>query len=258
MKYTTILVDRIDGILKITLNLPERLNALDLVMREELKEVFLEARDDRSVRVVVVFGAGEAFCAGGDIGTMQGVDAPAGRERLKRIQQLVGLMVELEKPIIAAVNGFATGAGLNLALACDMIIASDRAKFRESFVMIGLIPDLGGFYFLPLRVGVPKAKELMMTGRMLDAQEAESMGLVNRVVPHQDLEKETMDLARGLAGGPGRAYAMIKSALKLWPSSLQTLMELEANLQAVAFATRDFDEGRQAFLEKRKPKFTGE
>ena len=258
MEYTTILTDKKDGILRITLNLPDRLNALDLVMREELKDAFLDARNDKSVKVVVVTGAGKAFCAGGDISTMKGVDAPAGRDRLKNVQQLVRLMAELEKPIIAAVNGFATGAGLHIALACDMIIASEKAKFRESFVMIGLIPDMAGFYFLPLRVGLPRAKELMMTGRMLNAGEAASMGLVNRVVPHEELEKETMDLAQSLVKGPGRAYAMIKSALNLWPASLQTLMEVEANLQAVAFATKDFDEGRQAFLDKREPKFTGE
>lgn len=258
MEYTTILTDKKDGILRITLNLPDRLNALDLVMREELKDAFLDARNDKSVKVVVVTGTGKAFCAGGDISTMKGVDAPAGRDRLKNVQQLVRLMAELEKPIIAAVNGFATGAGLHIALACDMIIASEKAKFRESFVMIGLIPDMAGFYFLPLRVGLPRAKELMMTGRMLNAGEAASMGLVNRVVPHEELEKETMDLAQSLVKGPGRAYAMIKSALNLWPASLQTLMEVEANLQAVAFATKDFDEGRQAFLDKREPKFTGE
>ena len=255
MEYTTILTDKKDGILRITLNLPDRLNALDLVMREELKDAFLDARNDKSVKVVVVTGTGKAFCAGGDISTMKGVDAPAGRDRLKNVQQLVRLMAELEKPIIAAVNGFATGAGLHIALACDMIIASEKAKFRESFVMIGLIPDMAGFYFLPLRVGLPRAKELMMTGRMLNAGEAASMGLVNRVVPHEELEKETMDLAQSLVKGPGRAYAMIKSALNLWPASLQTLVE--ANLQAVAFATKDFDEGRQAFLDKREPKFTG-
>jgi 2-(1,2-epoxy-1,2-dihydrophenyl)acetyl-CoA isomerase len=258
VEYTTILTEKKDGILKITLNLPDKLNALDLVMREELKDAFLDARNDKSIKVVVVTGAGKAFCAGGDITTMQGIEPPAGRDRLKNVQQLVRLMVELEKPVIASVNGFATGAGLHIALACDMIIASEKAKFRESFVMIGLIPDMAGFYFLPQRIGLPRAKELMMTGRMLNAEEASSMGLVNRVVPHEELEKETMELAQQLAKGPGRAYAMIKSALNLWPASLQTLMEVEANLQAVAFATKDFDEGRQAFLDKREAKFTGE
>ena len=258
MGYKTIILEKKDKIAKITLNIPDRLNALDLVMREELKDAFIDIGRDPDVRVVLITGAGKAFCAGGDVGTMEGVTAPAARDRLKNVQKLIRLMTELEKPIIAAVNGFATGAGLHIALASDILIASENAKFRESFTMIGLIPDLGGFYSLPLRVGVQKAKELMLTSRLFGAQEAESIGLVNKVVPHGELEKEVMDLAQALAQGPSRAYAMIKSALNLWPMSLQAFLELEANLRSVAFATRDFDEGRRAFLEKRKPIFTGE
>jgi len=258
MAYRTIILDKQDKIAKITFNLPDQMNFLDLVMREELKDAFVDVGDDRDVKVVIMTGAGKAFIAGSDIKTMEGVTAPAARDRLKKVQKLIRLMTELEKPIIAAVNGYATGAGLHIALASDIVIASDRAKFREAFVMIGLIPDLAGFYFLPLRVGLPKAKELMFTGRLFDAQEAEAMGLVNRVVPHEALEKEVMDLARTLAEGPTRAYGMIKSALNQWPLNLSAFLELEANLQSVAFATRDFDEGRRAFLEKRKPVFTGE
>jgi len=159
---------------------------------------------------------------------MEGIKAPAGRDRMKSVQEIVRLMTTLEKPIIAAVNGFATGAGLNIALACDIIIASENAKFRESFVMIGLIPDLGGFYSLPLRVGVPRAKELMFTGRLFDAREADAIGLVNKVVPHAELETEVMELARQLANGPSRVYAMIKSALNLWPMNFQAFLELVA------------------------------
>lgn len=258
MPYTTIILEKKDAIAKVTLNIPERLNPLDLVMREELKDAFSDIGKDKTIRVVVMTGAGKAFCAGGDVTTMEGIKAPAGRDRMKSVQEIVRLMTTLEKPIIAAVNGFATGAGLNIALACDIIIASENAKFRESFVMIGLIPDLGGFYSLSLRVGVPRAKELMFTGRLFDAREADAMGLVNKVVPHAELETEVMELARQLANGPSRVYAMIKSALNLWPMNLQAFLELEANLQSVAFATQDFDEGRRAFLEKRKPSFTGE
>jgi 2-(1,2-epoxy-1,2-dihydrophenyl)acetyl-CoA isomerase len=256
--YTTIILEKKDAIAKVTLNIPEKLNPLDLVMREELKDVFSDIGKDKTIKVVVITGAGKAFCAGGDVTTMEGIKAPAGRDRMKSVQEIVRLMTTLEKPIIAAVNGFATGAGLNIALACDIIIASENAKFRESFVMIGLIPDLGGFYSLPLRVGVPRAKELMFTGRLFDAREADAIGLVNKVVPHAELETEVMELARQLANGPSRVYAMIKSALNLWPMNFQAFLELEANLQSVAFATQDFDEGRRAFLEKRKPSFTGE
>ncbi len=258
MSYKTILVEKKDNIAKITLNLPDKLNALDLVMREELKEEIFSYQTDPDVKVVVITGAGRAFCAGGDIATMKGVESPAGRDRLKNVQKLVKYMVELEKPIISAVNGAATGAGFHIALASDIIIASEKAKFAESFAKIGLIPDMGGFYFLPLRIGVHRAKELMFTGRLFDAAEADRMGLLNKLVPHEQLEEETMALAQSLAQGPGRSYAMTKSALNNWPASLQTMLEIEANMQSISFATRDFQEGMNAFLEKRKAAFTGE
>jgi len=258
MPFETIIVEKKDKVATITLNIPEKLNALDLVMREELKSVFWDLAKDADVKTVVVTGAGRAFCAGGDITTMQQVTSPAGRDRLKNVQQLTRAMVALEKPIIAAVNGPATGAGFHIALACDLILASDKAKFSESFVKIGLIPDMGGFYFLPLRVGVHRAKELMMTGRMVDAHEAASMGLINRLVPQENLMQEAMEMALGLAQGPSRSHAMIKAALNRWPTSLECILEIEANMQAVCFETLDFKEGMQAFLEKRQPKFTGE
>ena len=258
MSYETIIVEQKDMVATITLNLPEKLNALDLVMREELKAAFWEIAKAADVKAVVVTGAGRAFCAGGDITTMQNVGSPAGRDRLKNVQQLVRAMVTLEKPILAAVNGPAIGAGFNIALACDLILASDKAKFSEAFAKIGLIPDMGGFYFLPLRIGVHRAKELMMTGRMVDAQEAASMGLINRLVPHEQLMETALEMARDLARGASRSHAMIKAALNRWPAGLEEILEIEANMQAVCFETRDFKEGMQAFLEKRPPKFTGE
>ena len=258
MAYQTILVEKKDGIAKIILNTPDKLNALDLVMREELKEEFFKYQTDREVRAVVITGEGRAFCAGGDINTMEGIKAPAGRDRLKNVQKLIKYMVDLEKPVIAAVNGPATGAGLHIALACDIIYASEKAKFAESFVGIGLIPDMGGFYFLPLRVGVPRAKELMLSGRIFDAKEAYEMGLLNKLVAHEALLPEAMALAEKFAKGPARSYAMIKSALSNWPASLNSLFEIEANMQAISFETDDFKEGIKAFLEKRKPEFKGE
>ena len=258
MDYETIILEKKNKIAKITFNMPESLNFLDLVMREELKDALTSIGNDQSVKVVTMTGAGKAFMAGSDLKTMEGITAPAGRDRLKNVQKIIRLMTDLEKPIIAGINGFATGAGLHIAIASDIAIASEEAKFREAFIMVGLIPDMAGFYFLPLRVGLPKAKELMFTGRLFDAKEAESMGLVNKVVPHSKLETEVMELAQNLADGPSRAYAMIKGALNLWPLNLQAVLELEANLQSIAFTTQDFDEGRQSFLEKRKPKFTGD
>jgi 2-(1,2-epoxy-1,2-dihydrophenyl)acetyl-CoA isomerase len=258
MNYETIVVYKADGIAKITLNIPEKLNPLNLVMREELKDVFYEFQIDKEIKVIVITGAGRAFCCGGDISTMKGLTSPTGRDRLKNVQKLVKLMVELEKPIIAAVNGPATGAGFHIALASDIIIASEKAKFAESYVNIGLIPDMGGFYFLPLRIGMHKAKELMLTGRTLDAKEANKMGLLNKMVPHEELENEVMLLAKSFTRGPSRSYAMIKSALNNWPFSLQNILEIEANMQAISFETNDFNEGVRAFLEKRTPKFIGE
>ncbi len=258
MDYQTIIIEKKAGIGKITLNLPEKLNPLDLVMREELKEVFLNLQWDKDVKVIVLTGSGRAFCAGGDISTMIDISAPAGRDRLKNVQKLVRLMVELEKPVIASVNGPAIGAGFNIALACDMIIASEKAKFSQPFVKIGLIPDMGGLFFLPYRIGFHRAKELMLTGRTLDAKEAHDMGLLNKLVPHESLEKETMALATSLVKGPSRSYAMIKSAFNCLPADLNTLLEIEANMQAVSFTTQDHKEGVRAFLEKRPANFTGE
>ncbi|MDL2268682.1 enoyl-CoA hydratase/isomerase family protein [Desulfosarcina sp. OttesenSCG-928-A07] len=258
MPFKTIVVDKKDQIATVTLNLPEKLNALDLVMREELKVAFLEFSKAVDVKAVVITGAGRAFCAGGDITTMQTVTAPAGRDRLKNVQQLVRALTTLEKPVIAAVNGPAIGAGFNIALACDMILASEKAKFSQSFVKIGLIPDMGGFYLLPMRIGVHRAKDLMMTGRTIDAKEAESMGLINRLVASEVLMDEAVTVAKTMAGGASRALSMIKSALNRWPTDLETFLEIEANMQAVCFETRDFKEGMRAFLEKRPPVFTGE
>jgi len=258
MAYKTLLFEKEGNIATITLNRPQQLNALDLIMRMELISLLTEISADKSIKVLVLTGAEKAFCAGGDITQMEGITAPTGRDRLKYVQQIVRLMGEMEKPIIASVNGVAAGAGCNLALAADIIIASEKAKFMESFVNIGLVPDLGGFYNLSLRVGVAKAKELLLTGRMIEAKEAESMGLVNRVVPHEMLKTETDNLAATFASGPSRAYAMIKSALNLWPMNSQAFLELEANMQGIAFETKDSDEGRRAFLERRKPVYTGE
>ena len=258
MSFKTLILERKTKIGAITLNRPERMNALDPTMREELQSVLGELAEDRQIRLVTITGAGKAFCAGGDIKSWEGITAPTGRDRVKKGSQIIKKIMEMEKPIIASVNGVAVGAGLHIALACDIIIAGEKARFQESFVNLGLIPDLGGFFNLSLRVGVPKAKELMLTGRMVEAKEAESIGLVNRVVAQEKLTQEVESLAAMMAEGPARAYGMIKSALDLWPMSRQAYLELEANLQAIAWVSKDFTEGKQAFLERRKPTFSGE
>ncbi|MBW1772894.1 MAG: enoyl-CoA hydratase/isomerase family protein [Deltaproteobacteria bacterium] len=257
MEYKYLLFEKQNHIAKISLNIPETKNALNLEVRDDLMEVLTTLRDDDSVHVVILTGTGAAFCAGGDIRTMEDVTPVAGRIRLKKGQRLIKAMVELEKPIIAAINGTAAGAGVSLALASDILLASETAKFFISFTRVGLTPDWGQYYFLPLRVGLTKAKELMFTGDPVDAKEAERIGLINKVYPHKRLEEEAYAWAERLARGPTQSYAMIKAALNRWPSSLESFLEMESVMQAVAFSSDDFDEGRRAFLEKRAPQFKG-
>jgi len=257
MGYKYLLFEKKDRIARISLNIPETKNALNLDLREELLSLLTGLRDDDAVHVVILTGTGTAFCAGGDLRTMEDVTPVAGRIRLKRGQRLIKSMVEFEKPVIAAINGTAAGAGVSLALASDMVVASEEAKFFITFSRIGLIPDWGQYYFLPLRVGITKAKELMITGDPIDAAEAARIGLINRVVPHDRLETEVYSLAERLAQGPTQSYAMIKAALNRWPASLDTFLEMESTMQAVLFNSDDFKEGRRAFFEKRAPRFKG-
>lgn len=257
MEYRYLLFEKKNHIAKISLNIPETRNALNLEVREELLKVLAELRDDDSLGVAILTGTGSTFCAGGDIRSMEGITPVAGRIRLKAGQRLIKSMVELEKPIIAAINGAAAGAGVSLALASDLLLASETAKFFIPFTRIGLVPDWGQFYFLPLRVGITKAKELMLTGDPIDAKEAARIGLINRVVPHDRLETEAHSLAERLSRGATQAYAMIKAALNRWPASLENFLEMESAMQAIGFSSEDFEEGRKAFLEKRPPRFKG-
>ena len=257
MDKKALLLEHDQGVAKITLNLPEVRNALSVEIRLGLGEMFKKLGEEEAVKVIILTGSGKAFCAGGDIRTMEGETAVSGRLRLKRGHGLIKTMLGLEKPIIGSINGIAAGAGVSIALACDLLVASEEARFVLSFSKIGLVPDLGLFYSLPLRVGVAKAKELMFFGDLVEAHEAERLGLVNRVVAADKLEETVKALALRLANGPGQSYAMIKSALNHWPTDLDSLLEMEATMQAVAFSSQDFEEGRKAFLGKRKPVFRG-
>jgi len=258
MSYKTILFEKENHIAKISLNIPESRNALNSDMRAELVEALRRIAEDHSVRVVVLTGSGKAFCSGGDLRGMEKLTAISSRVRIKKAQGLIKTIFELEKPVIGAINGPAVGAGISLALACDILIASEKAKFAFSFTRIGATPDLGAYYFSASRVGVARAKELMFTGDIIDAREAERIGLINRVVPHEKLEEEVFSLATRLVNGPSQAYAMIKAALNRWPANLESFLEIESTMQAVAFSSKDFGEGRRAFLEKRRPIFHGE
>jgi 2-(1,2-epoxy-1,2-dihydrophenyl)acetyl-CoA isomerase len=257
-EYKTLLVNTTEGVMTITLNRPDALNALDLVMREELAEVLYTLRDDPEIKVLVLTGTGRAFCAGGDIKSMGGYTVVTGRARIKKAHRWLLELVNLEKPTIAAVNGVTAGIGCNLALACDLIYASDQARFSQAFVKIGLVPDGGGMYFLPRAVGLQRAKELVFTGDFIEAPEAERIGLVARVVPHAELLPRVSDLTRRITQNAPGAISLAKSVLnKSLNVDLPTLLELEALAAASCMATADHEEGVQAFVEKRRARFLG-
>ena len=259
MGYQTLLVERADGIATITLNRPEARNALDLAMRREMLGVLDEIEADPTARVVILTGAGGHFCSGGDVKTMRTRHTAAeGRGRVELLNRLVLRLVSFPLPTIAMVDGYAVGAGSNLALCCDLIVASDRAKFGELFCKIGLAVDGGGTWLLPRLVGMARAKELIFTGDVFDAAEALRIGLVNRVVHAADLAATTRELAEKIAAGPPLALRLDKQALNRAASSdLASALEVEALSQGVAVASDDHREGVAAFFDKRPPKFSG-
>jgi 2-(1,2-epoxy-1,2-dihydrophenyl)acetyl-CoA isomerase len=267
MSYETLLYEVDQGVATITLNRPAVLNAISPQMIEELHSTLNGIRDDASVRAVVVTGAGRGFCSGADLKARQRIkpsEAPpdastAGADRLRRtLNPLVLAIRTIEKPFIAAVNGVAAGAGCNLALACDIVLASDEARFGNVFTRIGLIPDCGGHFFLPRLVGFHKAAELMFTGDIIDAHEAERLGLINRVVAHAELVKQARELGERLARGPTRAIGLCKRTMNVGiTADLAAVLDAEAEGQGLARQTEDHWEGVQAFLEKRPAHFTG-
>ncbi|MCL6517672.1 enoyl-CoA hydratase-related protein [Alicyclobacillus sp.] len=254
----------VDGAIAwITLHRPERLNAITPQMLAELRDAFADVRRDDRVRVAVLTGEGRGFCAGQDL---RMVDSGAGEastiDYRKTVENgynpLIEAMTSLEKPVIAMVNGVAAGAGASLALACDLRVASDQASFVQAFVHIGLIPDSGATWFLPRLVGLAKAMELTFLGETVSAEEAWRIGLVNRVVPHEQLREEVGRLAERLATLPTTAIGLTKRALyDGLHASLHDSLQREAILQQLAGQTEDHREGVQAFREKRRPVFRG-
>ena len=260
MPYEAVMLDKEGGVATITLNQPQSLNALSRPIRRDLAAALAEVRDDAEVRAVIITGAGRAFCAGGDVKGMAGGRTPIEwREWLLFTDRsIIQVMLDMEKPIVAAVNGYAVGAGCNVALASDIIIAADNARFAEIFVRIGLAPDGGGAWTLPRRVGLAKAKELAFTGEIIDAAEAYRIGMVNRVVPADKLMDEARAFAQRLANGPTRAIGLCKRMLtRCVDLDFAAAMEYEAQTQAMLFQTEDHKEGVKAFMEKREPQFKG-
>ena len=259
-----VLYRRQDSIATLTLNRPESLNAMNEPMMAEIERILIELEADTEVRAVVLTGAGRAFSSGGDQKRRAGegqqafFDGDLGGALIERLNRCILRMHRLQKPIVGSINGVAAGAGLNIALATDLRIAADTARFGEIFARVGLVPDGGGTYFLPRLVGTARAMEMILLADIIDAQEALRIGLVNRVVPAEQLENETLKLAERLAQGPTVAYGLAKTGLyQGLGMSLEDVLNMEARNQAIAVRTPDRAEGVAAFLEKRPPRFTG-
>lgn len=247
-----------NSILSLTLNRPEALNSFSPEMILGLKAAIEYAKNENGVRVVVINGAGRSFSAGGDVKGMGQKEPIDVYDHIGRLNELILMMKELDKPIIAVVHGYAAGAGVNLALACDQIMAADDSKFVLSFTKVGLISDGGGLYFLTRLLGTYKTKELLFNAEPIDVHEASRLGIVNRVIPSEQLLFEAMKYAAKLAKGPARAYGFIKKLSdKALVSSLDEILELERISQATVATTSDHLEGVSAFKEKRLPKFNG-
>jgi len=255
------LYEQRDGIATITLNRPERLNAITFEVYRELTDFFVTLRDEKDVRVVVITGAGRAFCSGGDvrdiIGELQGRDAAGLLEFTRLTCELIHNMRALPKPIIASINGTTAGAGACIALASDVRIAADEANIAFIFVKVGLAgTDMGATYLLPRVVGLAKATELLMTGDFISAPEAEKIGLYNRVAPRDQLETVTREFAEKLARGPALGLAKTKEMLnREMQMGFESALEAEAVAQALCMQHPDFKEAHTAFIEKREAKF---
>jgi 2-(1,2-epoxy-1,2-dihydrophenyl)acetyl-CoA isomerase len=258
--YEAMTFDVVDGVGRITLDRPEALNALNLQLKTELATCIAAIHDDADVRAVLLTGNGRAFCAGGDITQMDPQRTPqaARRRMLKLLREVLIPLARLEKPVIAAVNGHAHGAGFSLALACDMVYAADSAVFSLAFARLGLVPDTGALYFLPRQIGLNRAKELVFTARRIGAEEAHDLGLVNHVVPDDELLDSAGAMARELAAGASVALGLAKRLLDQSPQlSLEDMAELESYGQAIAISSADHAEGIAAFTERRPPRFSG-
>src|SRR2546425_7877859 len=261
--YKCLLYEVKDAIATLTLNRPERLNGLGGTLRDDLYAAVLRASQDADVRVILMTGAGKGFCAGGDVKAMnevqEGRPARPLEDKVGPLRDRVLLaMPDAPKPVIAAVNGAAAGAGMNLALGCDMRLASTAAKFTQAFVKRGLPPDWGGTYFLPRLVGMAKACELIFTGEIIDAQEALRLGIVNAVYAPEELMPAAYELARKIASGPPVAIRLAKRALyHSEETDLRGALEFETVAQNVCSETEDAREGIRAFVEKRAPSFKG-
>lgn len=261
MSYQFITCTKVEGIATLTLNRPDVLNSFNQAMAKELQNAFANCETDEAIRVVVLTGAGRAFCAGQDLAEAAPQDQPwPNIEKIvhESYNPIIRAIRQIEKPVIAAINGIAAGAGANIALACDIVLASAKASFVQAFCHIGLIPDSGGTFFLPRLVGLPRATAMMMLGEKISASQALEMGMIYQVHAPEALQTEIQHLATHLASRPTRGLGLTKRALNAsFTNTLDAQLVIEADLQKAASETQDFKEGVNAFLEKRKPKFNG-
>ncbi|MDP6178667.1 MAG: enoyl-CoA hydratase-related protein [Desulfatiglandales bacterium] len=258
MGYKSILLKRESGVATIVMNRPGKMNGVDQEMCKELVAATEEVARDAEVRVVILTGTGKAFCAGGDLdSTIYDIKDPQElRDIILSFGQVSINLRNMLKPAIAMVNGVAVGAGFSFALACDIIMASDRARFGHVYLNIGVQSDCGATYFLPRLIGVARACELIFTGNIIDAAEAERIGLVNRVVPAEELETGTMELALSLTKGPALAMGLAKKSIyQGLTMDLASAIEFETRAHVITMISDDMTEGITAFKEKRTPKF---
>ena len=261
MDYGTLLVEQAEGVATVTLNRPAKRNAINARMFEELEAAFEAIAADREVRAFVLTGAGSHFCSGADLSAVE--EMPASPEEMARrmegIHRLLQKIFSCPKPGIAAVRGYAAGGGANLALACDIVVMADDARFAELFVRRGLVMDMSGTFTLPRSVGLHRAKELALLGETIDAARAHEIGIASQVVPGDELDAVAAELAGRLAAGPPIAMALMKRAInESFSRSFDEALQQESLDQTAAFSTRDVQEAVRAFFEKREPRFTGE
>lgn len=257
LRFETLLLGVENDVATVTLNRPGAMNTMNVVMREELGQCFERIRYDDRVRAVVITGAGRAFCAGGDANDFKGVAAEDLHDLMRHLShRWFENLWRLPQPTVAAVNGTAAGGGANLALACDVVIGSTEARFGETFVRLGIIPDLGGLFLLPRIVGMQRAKQLCFSGKVIDAKEAAGMGLFSEVVPPEQLLQRARATAAEFTRWPAKTIAAMKAVLnRSFEHSMEETLQQELFVQSFLFSTSDHREALEAFFSKRAPRF---
>lgn len=251
-----LLVENVDGVATLTLNRPQQKNALNMPMRDALREAVQQIRADRTVRAVVLRGAGTDFCSGGDIRAMNVTEAEAGRNRMDDLHGWLSMLVDLDRPVVAAIDGVAYGAGFSLALLADFVVASPRARFCMPFMKVGLVPDCGALYTLPRVVGMARARDLVFSAREIGAEEARQIGAVFEIVPEDRLHGRARQLARSLAAASPVAFGLAKRALnQSLGSDVRAMLEMESLGQGIAYTTTYHREAVRRFKEKEPPLF---